>query len=110
MEVELNENQHNIILSLIDREIENFNSVYERTGKSNWLKNIEELKIIKSMLEEKDLKEKMDEIRQVKDVVFKNDTECCVSLTGVIKDLIKKHPNDYDLGLAIREYYLENLK
>lgn len=60
-------------------------------------------------MSEKSLKEKMDQLRQVKDVVFEN-TECCPNLIGKIKEFIKECPNDSDLGAAIRNFYLEELK
>lgn len=41
------EEESKIIFSLLDREIENFLSVYERTKKDNWLNRVKELEGIK---------------------------------------------------------------
>ena len=60
------------------------------------------------MSKEKKLKEKMDKLRQVKDVVFSSDIHY-VSLSDKINLIIKENPNDYDLGGSIRKFYLETL-
>jgi hypothetical protein len=44
------EEESKIIFSLLDREIENFLSVYERTKKDNWLNRVKELESIKEKL------------------------------------------------------------
>jgi acyl carrier protein phosphodiesterase len=44
------EEEYNIIISLLDREIENFLSVHERTKKENWLNRVKELEVIKEKL------------------------------------------------------------
>ena len=55
--------------------------------------------------ENQNLKEKMDQLRQVKDTVY------CVELlnkNNPINDiirLVKDNPNDYSLGSAIRKYF-----
>ena len=57
--------------------------------------------------ENQNLKEKMDRLRQVKDVVY------CSELLKEGKDnpindiiqLVKENPNDYSLGSAVREYF-----
>lgn len=53
----------------------------------------------------KNLKEKMNEIRQVKDSFFEGN-ECCPNLLGKIGEMIKDNPNDHDLGKVIRSFYL----
>lgn len=55
------------------------------------------------------IKERMNKLRQVKDVVFKNE-ECCPNLMGKIGQMIKDNPNDSDLGNVIRKFYLEEMK
>ena len=45
-----------IVTSLLDREIDNFNSVHERTGKSNWLEKVKELETIKEKISSKHTK------------------------------------------------------
>ena len=61
----MNENQIKILSNLLDREIENFNSVYKRTNREDWLERINELKQIKVRLEkinsEEELIANMDE-------------------------------------------------
>ena len=61
----MNENQIKILSNLLDREIENFNSVYKRTNREDWLERINELKQIKTRLEkinsEEELIANMDE-------------------------------------------------
>jgi hypothetical protein len=62
-------------------------------------------------MESKELKNEMNKLRQVKDVVFKivvNNN--CVSTLSEIEKLIKKYPNDYDLGQNLRKFYLESIK
>jgi ABC-type phosphate transport system auxiliary subunit len=62
-------------------------------------------------MESKELKNEMNKLRQVKDVVFKNDVNNnCVFTLSEIKKLIKKYPNDYDLGKNLRKFYLEAIK
>jgi len=62
-------------------------------------------------MESKELKNEMNKLRQVKDVVFKNDVNNnCVFTLSEIKKLIKKYPNDYDLGQNLRKFYLEAIK
>ena len=57
----------------------------------------------------KELKEKMNKIRQVKDVVFENE-KCCPNLMGKIGEMVKNNPNDKDLGAVIRNFYLAEMK
>lgn len=54
----------------------------------------------------KNLKEKMNEIRQVKDSFFES-TECCPNLFSKIGEMVKNNPNDSDLGKTIRNFYLD---
>jgi ABC-type phosphate transport system auxiliary subunit len=62
-------------------------------------------------MESKELKNEMNKLRQVKDVVFKNEVNNnCVFTLSEIKKLIKKYPNDYDLGQNLRKFYLEAIK
>jgi ABC-type phosphate transport system auxiliary subunit len=62
-------------------------------------------------MESKELKNEMNKLRQVKDVVFKNEVNNnCVSTLSEIEKLIKKYPNDYDLGQNLRKFYLESIK
>jgi ABC-type phosphate transport system auxiliary subunit len=62
-------------------------------------------------MESKELKNEMNKLRQVKDVVFKNEVNNnCVFTLSEIKKLIKKYPNDYDLGQNLRKFYLESIK
>lgn len=57
------------------------------------------------------LQEKMNKLRQVKDVVFTNKiTDKCVFNLKEIEQLIKENPNDYDLGAKVREFYLKSLE
>lgn len=59
---------------------------------------------------EKELREKMNKLRQVKDSVYSNEKEknCLFNLKDIEK-LINEHPNDYDLGNKIRQFYLESI-
>lgn len=62
-------------------------------------------------MESKELKNEMNKLRQVKDVVFKNEVNNnCAFTLSEIKKLIKKYPNDYDLGQNLRKFYLEAIK
>lgn len=61
----MTKNQIKILSNLIDREIENFNSVYKRTNRDSWLERVNELEQIKVRLEkinsEEELIANMDE-------------------------------------------------
>jgi len=62
-------------------------------------------------MESKELKNEMNKLRQVKDVVFKNEVNNnCVFTLSEIEKLIKKYPNDYDLGQNLRKFYLGAIK
>lgn len=56
----------------------------------------------------KELREKMNELRQTKDVVFENE-KSFTSLFGEVKRLVQEKPNDYELGKEVRNiYFSEN--
>lgn len=61
----MTKNQIKILSNLLDREIENFNSVYKRTNRDSWLERVIELEQIKVRLEkinsEEELIANMDE-------------------------------------------------
>jgi len=61
----MTKNQIKILSNLLDREIENFNSVYKRTSRDSWLERVIELEQIKVRLEkinsEEELIANMDE-------------------------------------------------
>ena len=61
----MTKNQIKILSNLLDREIENFNSVYKRTNRDSWLERVIELEQIKVRLEkinsEEELISNMDE-------------------------------------------------
>jgi len=46
----MNKDDINLLVNLLDKEIENFQSVYERTGKECWRGDIENLSRIKEKL------------------------------------------------------------
>ena len=46
----MNKRELKILNNLIDKEIENFNSVYKRTNRTNWLDMVSELQEIKNKL------------------------------------------------------------
>jgi hypothetical protein len=48
--MKMNKNDINLLINLLDREIENFQSVYERTGKECWKGNIDNLNRVKEKL------------------------------------------------------------
>jgi len=52
----------------------------------------------------------MDELRQVKDVVFENEQVCCPNLIQELGTIVDKNHNDRELGVAIRKFYLELTK
>lgn len=54
------------------------------------------------------LKEKMNELRQVKDVVYVNDEINCSNFLEQIKKMIKENPNNYDLGEVVRKFYFSS--
>jgi hypothetical protein len=57
--------------------------------------------------ENQNLKEKMDRLRQVKDVVYCSQLlkdEENSPINDIIQ-LVKENPNDYSLGSAVREYF-----
>ena len=57
--------------------------------------------------ENQNLKEKMDRLRQVKDVVYCSQLlkdEKNSPINDIIQ-LVKENPNDYSLGSAVREYF-----
>jgi hypothetical protein len=55
--------------------------------------------------------EKMNKLRQVKDVVYVNDKpQNCGFSTKEIANLVKGNPNDSDLGKEIRKIYFDSIK
>lgn len=56
-------------------------------------------------------KRTLNELRQTKDSVYENKQtkEVKINPTKII-ELIKKYPNDYDLGNAVRNYFLNTKK
>lgn len=58
----------------------------------------------------KELKERMNKLRQVKDVVYSNQESNCFNITETLKIMVKENPNDYDLGKVVREFCLNNFK
>lgn len=54
------------------------------------------------------LKEKMNQLRQVKDVVYVNDKTNCSNFLEEIKKMVIENPNNYDLGSAVRKFYFSN--
>jgi hypothetical protein len=50
-------------------------------------------------------KRTLNELRQVKDVVYKNQRSSVKKRSQVILELIDNYPNDAELGYAIRELF-----
>ena len=50
-------------------------------------------------------KRTLNELRQVKDVVYKNPRSSVKKKSQVILELINNYPNDEELGRAIRELF-----
>ena len=50
-------------------------------------------------------KRTLNELRQVKDVVYKNPRSSVKKKSQVILELINNYPNDADLGRVIRELF-----
>jgi len=61
-------------------------------------------------MSKENLIEKMNELRQVKDVFYVNDkSENCGFSIKEIADLVKNNPNDSDLGKEIRKIYFNSI-
>jgi len=60
----MNNNELKILINLVDKEIDNFKSVYDRTKKENWLTNIDKLEKIKTKLEKHNI-EKNEYIKTI---------------------------------------------
>ena len=55
-------------------------------------------------------KRTLNELRQVKDVVYKNPQSSVKKKSQVILELINNYPNDADLGNAIRKLFSDEKK
>lgn len=55
-------------------------------------------------------KRTLNELRQVKDVVYKNPRSSVKKKSQVILELINNYPNDADLGNAIRKLFSDEKK
>jgi hypothetical protein len=55
-------------------------------------------------------KRTLNELRQVKDVVYKNPRSSAKKKSQVILELINNYPNDADLGSAIRKLFSDEKK
>ena len=60
-------------------------------------------------MEKSKLKEEMDNLRQVKDVVYESQN-CCPNLYQKIEEMVMSNPNDMDLGKVVRNFYWSNME
>lgn len=65
----MTENQIKIIINLLDREIDNYKSVYDRTNKVSWLDNVDELELIKSKLQQKFIDNQIELEKELNDQI-----------------------------------------
>lgn len=66
----MTENQIKIIINLLDREIDNYKSVYDRTNKVSWLDNVDELELIKSKLQQKFIDNQIELEKELNDQII----------------------------------------
>lgn len=66
----MTENQIKIIINLLDREIDNYKSVYDRTNKVSWLDNVDELELIKSTLQQKVIDNQIELEKELNDQII----------------------------------------
>lgn len=68
--MDMTENQIKIIINLLDREIDNYKSVYDRTNKVSWLDNVDELELIKSKLQQKVIDNQIELEKELNDQII----------------------------------------
>lgn len=68
--MDMTENQIKIIINLLDREIDNYKSVYDRTNKVIWLDNVDELELIKSKLQQKFIDNQIELEKELNDQII----------------------------------------
>jgi hypothetical protein len=68
--MDMTENQIKIIINLLDREIDNYKSVYDRTNKVIWLDNVDELELIKFKLQQKFIDNQIELEKELNDQII----------------------------------------